>query len=146
VDSDSLTPPLLLLLLPPDYHWYSFILTDTIRSPRGWQWISIGTTTTTFTNPTSTGANTDDGYWAIPLPFTFTFLGNDYTTVYVSTNTYLTFGSGDYASGYQSLTAAQPPQPTVFIAAADNSAQRMAYLTDGSTFVCIRWVVVVGEE
>jgi hypothetical protein len=40
----------------------------------------------------------DDNSGAIPIGFTFNLFGTNYTTAYVSTNGYLTFGSADYQS------------------------------------------------
>ena len=38
--------------------------------------------------------NLDDGYWKIPLSFTFYLYGNPYDTLYLNTNGNVTFGSG----------------------------------------------------
>jgi hypothetical protein len=55
----------------------------------------------------------------LPIPWTVTFLGTNYPPgeVFVSTNTYLTFGSG---SGTIGVTAATPPLPKIVIGNADN--------------------------
>lgn len=36
----------------------------------------------------------DDDFWSLDLPFAFPFFGEPFSTVYVSSNGYLTFGSG----------------------------------------------------
>lgn len=76
-----------------------------------------------------TGSN-DDGYWTLTLPFNITFEGVSYSTIYVGTNFYITFGAG--RGDYAGLGATSPPVPKIMISAADNSAQRIYYGTEGS--------------
>lgn len=71
--------------------------------------------------------NSDDGYWAIVLPFNISFLGTSYNTVYVGTNSYITFGSGSTA--WSSLGAGWPQIPKIHLGARDNSAQRISWTT-----------------
>lgn len=82
----------------------------------------------------------DDGFWTVPLPFPVTFIGTTYNTIYVGTNTYITFGGG--SSNYSQLGATNPPFPKIMISCADNSCQRIYYGTEGTapnrTFR-IRW-------
>lgn len=40
-------------------------------------------------------ALSDDDFAEVPLPFVFSFCGNDYTSVFVGSNGFLTFGAGD---------------------------------------------------
>ena len=98
----------------------------------------------TFTNKTpvlgSTGANpwpptgwievfngnSDDNAYAIPIPST-NYTTTARTTAYVGTNAYITFGSG--SSVYSSLSASNPNLPKIMMCAADNSLQRLAYIT-----------------
>ena len=83
---------------------------------------------TASTSPTS--GNNDDGYWTINLPFTISYLGNDYTSVYVGTNTYLTFSAG--SSVYSSLGPSTPNFPKIMWSCADNSVQRIYYGVEGT--------------
>ncbi len=56
---------------------------------QSYTWIS-GTTQLTFDDP-------HDGYSAVTLPFPFTYYGNTYTTMNVSTNGFITFNDFTYA-------------------------------------------------
>lgn len=78
---------------------------------------------TPSTTPTS--GNTDDGYWTISLPFNIEYLGNSYSTVYIGTNFYTTFGAGSVI--YSGISASSPNLPKIMWGAADNSAQRIYY-------------------
>jgi hypothetical protein len=80
------------------------------------------------TSPT-VGDN-DDGYWTLALPFDITFLGTIYTTIYVGTNNYLTFGGG--SSNYSSLGPTNPNLPKIMWACDDNSIQRIYYGVEGT--------------
>lgn len=72
----------------------------------------------------------DDGYWTIPLPFSITICGASYNTIYVGTNTYITFGGGSLA--YFSLGSSNPPYRKIMISSADNSCQRIYYGEEGA--------------
>jgi LCCL domain len=82
----------------------------------------------------------DDGFWQVDLPFPISFLGTTYNTVYVGTNSYVTFGGG--STQYAGLNYAAPAFPKILITAADNSCQRLYYGAEstnaGNTFR-IRW-------
>lgn len=82
---------------------------------------------TASTVPTVGGS--DDGYWTLTLPFNITFLGTSYNTLYVGTNTYITFTAG--SQNYSQLGATNPPYPKIMISCADNSAQRIYYGAEG---------------
>lgn len=79
---------------------------------------------------TPTVGNNDDGYWILNLPFNIRFLGVTYSTIYVGTNHYVTFGSG--SSNYSNLSASNPNIPKIMWCADDNSVQRIYYGTEGS--------------
>ena len=85
-------------------------------------------TTNAVTTPTS--GNNDDGYYTVALPWNVTFNGTSYNTVYVGTNTYITFGGGSAA--YTGLTASNPPYDKIFLSSNDNSVQRIYTGTQGS--------------
>ena len=55
----------------------------------------------TQTSPSTVSGftSTDDGYATVPMPFTFNLFGTNYSTMYIGSNGYLTFGSG-YSSGF----------------------------------------------
>jgi hypothetical protein len=61
----------------------------------------FGQASYTYEDLSATGVNSgvtgDDNFGQIPIGFTFRLYGVDYTTAFVSTNGYLTFGSGDTA-------------------------------------------------
>lgn len=73
--------------------------------------------------------SSDDGYWTVPLPFNIVFLNQTYNTVYVGTNTYITFGGG--SSVYASLSNVNPPYPKIMISANDNSGQAIYFGESG---------------
>jgi hypothetical protein len=83
---------------------------------------------TASTSPTF-GSN-DDGYWTLNLPFPITYLGVTHTTIYPSTNFYLTFGGGSTVWSGVSIT--NPALPKIMWCARDNSVQRIYYGTEGS--------------
>ena len=71
--------------------------------------------------PTSTGGgftDLDDGGWYnVPLGFDFDYLGTTYSTVNVSTNGNIQFGSSaTFSSGFVSVTIPAPSTPNNFIA------------------------------
>jgi hypothetical protein len=79
---------------------------------------------------TPTVGNNDDGYWTLNLPFNITYLGTSYSTIYVSTNHYLTFGGG--STLYTNLNATTPNLPKIMWSCADNSVQRIYYGVEGT--------------
>jgi hypothetical protein len=79
---------------------------------------------------TPTVGNTDDGYWQLTLPFSIQFLGTTYTSVFVGTNSYITFGSG--SNVYTSLSPTTPNLPKIMWCAADRSIQRIYYGVQGT--------------
>ena len=93
---------------------------------------------TSATTPTF-GTN-DDGYWTLSLPFNITYNGTSYSSIFIGTNSYITFGAG--SSEYINMSAGFPALPKIMISAADNSAQRIYYGTVGSapnrTYL-VRW-------
>lgn len=84
---------------------------------------------TPSTTPTS--GNTDDGYWTLSLPFPISFNGATYSTIFVGTNTYITFGAGSTA--YSNLDVSNPALPKIMISCGDNSCQRIYYGFSGSS-------------
>ena len=78
---------------------------------------------------TPTVGNNDDGYWTLALPFSIEYLGTTYSTIYVSTNHYVTFGLG--STVWSGLNATTPNLPKIMWACADNSVQRIYYGVEG---------------
>jgi len=79
---------------------------------------------------TPTAGNSDDGYWTLTLPFSITYLGTNYNTIYVGTNHYLTFTAG--AVNYSGLGPSTPNVPKIMWACDDNSVQRIYYGVEGT--------------
>ena len=67
--------------------------------------------------------SSDDDVYDIELPFPFRWFGALYTSVFVSTNSYVTFGGGK--SVFRDFNAFNPPLPSVLIGAFDNNLQRL---------------------
>ena len=89
----------------------------------------VGAASLTSSTTPTVGTN-DDGYWTLNLPFSITYLGTSYSTIYVGTNHYVTFGAG--SSLYTGLNATTPNLPKIMWACADNSVQRIYYGVEGS--------------
>ena len=80
----------------------------------------------------------DDGYVLVSgFPFTFSHSGVAGTSVYVGSNSYLTYGAG--SNNYASLSASNPALPKYFLGAADNSYQRVSYVISNPNYVRIRY-------
>ena len=79
---------------------------------------------------TPTAGNNDDGYWTLNLPFNISYLGNSYSTIYVSTNHYLTFTAG--STNYSNLGPTNPNLSKIMWSCADNSVQRIYYGVEGT--------------
>ncbi len=92
----------------PDASSYKWIDSDTSGGP-AYSWIDISGTGTAL----GTG---DDARYSFSLPFNFNFYGTNYTTVWVCTNGWLSFGSdpGTNASSNTSIPAASIPNQAVF--------------------------------
>ena len=87
-------------------------------------------------------ANVDDGSIQVTgWPFTFTINSTGYTSAFVGSNTYITFGAG--SSAFSSLSASNPNLRKIFFGAADNSYQRVFkksdVAADGSSIMRIRY-------
>lgn len=79
---------------------------------------------------TPTVGNSDDGYWTLNLPFNIEYLGSTYSTIYPSTNFYLTFGAG--STVWNGVSISNPGLPKIMWCARDNSVQRIYYGVEGS--------------
>jgi hypothetical protein len=89
----------------------SFNATPTSTLPN-YDMATIPYSFTTQTSPTTitTFTSMDDGYAPITLPFSFDFFGSSYTTAYVGTNGYISFGYGSSSnSTWYMPTSYMPP-------------------------------------
>jgi hypothetical protein len=84
-------------------------------------------TSNAVTTPTS--GNNDDGFYTVALPWSILYNGTSQSTVFVGTNTYITFGSG--SAEYSSLSGSNPNLDKIFVSATDNSVQRIYTATQG---------------
>ncbi len=73
----------------------------------------------TETNITTWSGNADDGFALVGLPFPFKFYNNDYTSVYVSTNGFISFGAGSPVGVVQAFPNASTPNNVVALCFAD---------------------------
>ena len=81
-----------------------------------------------------------DSSWPYDLPFTFNFYGKDYTRVYVATNGFLSFNSGDVVSS-EELFLVNPrisPYSTALVAFAFPEYDIFIH-QPSSDSVCFRW-------
>ncbi|MCB1047760.1 MAG: choice-of-anchor D domain-containing protein, partial [Calditrichaeota bacterium] len=93
----------------PDSYGYTWRDSDEPNGP-AYQWhdiVSSGEGVNLFLSG-------DDSAVSVTLPFAFPFYGNDYTTMWVSTNGYLTFGPNPY--DYSNDPIPSTNQPNLFIA------------------------------
>jgi len=72
----------------------------------------------------------DDGYWTLTLPFNVTYLNESSNTVYMGTNSYLTFSGG--ATTYSGIDENTPSLPKIMVTAEDCSSQRIFYGSSGT--------------
>ena len=82
-------------------------------------------------------SSSDDASISIALSFAFYIDNTAYTTVFIGSNGYLTFGNG--STQYSGLSASNPAVPKLMFGAADNSYQRVSKFTSGTDYVSIRW-------
>jgi hypothetical protein len=74
-------------------------------------------------------ASDDDNFVGINLPFSATVGGVVHSSIFIGSNSYLTWGSG--SASYNNLSFnSTPPQPTLHLGSADNSYQRVYSFTD----------------
>jgi hypothetical protein len=67
----------------------------------------------------------DDSFFTVNLPWTVSFLGSNYGTVYVGTNGYITFSSGN--STYYSFSPSNPGGPHISIIPGDRILTKLYY-------------------
>lgn len=91
--------------------------------------------TTGWTQTVSNSA--DDANHKITFGFNSSFNGTSYDGVFISSNTYFTFGTG--SSNYSGLNASNPAFPGVFLCSQDNSYQRVYYKLDSAGVMRVRY-------
>ncbi len=84
----------------------------------------------------SAGINNDDCRWDnISIPFTFRFFGNPYTSIKVSSNGWITFGSSSITTGYGSIPSASEANNAVHGITGNltfTTSGILEYFTDGT--------------
>jgi len=98
----------------PDYHGYSWSDSNDHAGPTH-NWINISTSGELLEELSST----DDGFTKIALPFGFDFYDQSFSEVFVSSNGYLTFGSGSSLHGHFPLPTTMMPANLVAAFATD---------------------------
>jgi hypothetical protein len=83
-------------------------------------------------------ANADDANIQIPtLPFNFFINNTAFTSVFLGSNSYITFGSG--STEWSNLSVTNPAIPKMMFGAADNSWQRVSTFVSGTDYVRVRY-------
>ena len=67
----------------------------------------------------------DDTFWTVNLPWTVSFLGSTYGTVYVSSNAYITFSAG--SGQYSGFSASSPAGPKINVYPGDRMLTKLYY-------------------
>ena len=78
----------------------------------------------------SFASNADDSNLSIPLGFNTIFNGLTYSSVFIGSNTYITYGAG--SSNYSGLSYSNPNIPGIHLGSADNSYQLVMYRSENS--------------
>lgn len=81
----------------------------------------------------------DDAYWNIPLPFPVKYLTQEYNNIYVNSNSYITFGGGNftYVMGLQA-----PALRKICVSAGDRNCDGVytgTFGTSGTRTFTVRW-------
>lgn len=97
-------------------------ITGAVYPPTGWTGIQ--------------NASGDDSFKSVPLPFSVKMFGTSYNSVYVGSNSYITFGGG--SSSFSGLSASNPAYNKIIFGGSDNSYQRVSYYST-SKYVRIRY-------
>lgn len=85
--------------------------------------------------------NVDDTFFTVNLPWSISFLGSNYSTVYVGSNGYITFASG--SSTYSGFSASNPPGPHISIIPADRRLYKLYYAQIGTGTAEAKFVIRV---
>ena len=68
----------------------------------------------------------DDTFFVVPMPCTVSFLGSNYGSVYVGSNGYITFSSGN--NTYSGFSPSNPGGPHISIIPGDRYLQKLYYV------------------
>lgn len=97
--------------------------------------ITFGTLSGTPTNITSWTGNADDGFASVAIPFPFKFYNADFTSLFVSTNGFVTFGAGSAANAPNAFPNTAAPNHVIALCFADlnlTSSGTCGYFTTGT--------------
>ena len=92
----------------PDAGGYRWIDSDEPGGP-AFNWVDISTTGTAIT--TWTNGTGDDGSVVVPLPFTFTYYGNNYTQLKIVTNGWVGFDVASTSTAYLNTAIPASAEP-----------------------------------
>ena len=92
--------------------------------------VAIASTDGLTASVTPTTGTNNNGYWSISIPFNISYISQNYNTVHLGTNSYLTFGGGSTNS--TNISSTNPGFPKIMVGGADRSAQRVWYGVTGT--------------
>jgi len=92
----------------PDAGGYRWIDSDEPGGP-AFNWVDISTTGTAIT--TWTNGTADDGSVVVPLPFTFTYYGNNYTQLKIVTNGWIGFDVASTNTSFSNTAIPNTAEP-----------------------------------
>jgi hypothetical protein len=78
----------------------------------------------------------DDSNVTASMPFSWKINNTNYSSLFVGSNSYITFGGG--SNNYSGLSASNPGFSKIFFGAADNSYQRVSYISN-SNYIKVRY-------
>lgn len=105
--------------------------------PKGTTYGDGGATWTPNGYTSVQNASVDDTFLTLNLPFSIYYNGTLYSSIFIGSNFYITFGSG--SSVFSGLGAGTPALNKIMLQAGDRSYQRVGYQTDNSTFFKVRF-------
>lgn len=115
-------------------------------STQAYELVAAGSTTLNFSYAAKgwqvlQNATLDDSFVTVPLPFNFKIDNTNYSTAYVGSNAYITFGAGSSVrTVVASSLASVIPYPKLIWSGGDNSMQRLLYRVDAQNkFILIRY-------
>ena len=110
--------------------WNSVAATSQVTTFTAGTYSPQGQQGTHLTTPSS--GSVDDGYYTINLPFPVNFNGTMYSTIYVGTNSYVTFGGG--TTVYTSFSGSNPAFDKILVNSGDRSSNSVWYSSTPSSF------------
>lgn len=95
----------------PEYNWTDSRTAADVFNRPAYVWHDISATGTLLSNfrDASSNPTIDDGFQQVNLPFSFPFYGNAFTSCFVSTNGYVTFGTGSVQYPHYALPGTNMP-------------------------------------